>query len=337
MFCGKCGAKNPDNAAFCGNCGAPLAQTAPEQRNTAPVQPPAAPPPAGNAGRRPKRIGAVPVVIAVLALIFIVRGFGGKEAPPADDSPAPSAQDPVVPDGGGSQEGGTTGGSSGGEGTGTGGESSSTPSGLTGTPDESGVIQIELTDMGEYDAVVLTDADWDNLDDLSKTVSYVSNGATYYLGTDRLAPLDLDEDRNLIMQIPNHWVHIAGMTPYLTYIGDYSGDPGEYLVYALVNGNGAFLSVVTDWSSFINLQGYYLGDLSTGEYDDTLCEFYSADQVSLGLMTSDGLFATEPYAPGDLSVEYRPINTSNFSEISVQYRMTDSQGQQYCTPYMTWK
>lgn len=82
MFCGKCGAKVADNAAFCGMCGARL--------NAAPVTaaapvPPAAPAPKAPvdpAGKRNRAVGIIAVAVAaVLVLALVITAgvllFGG--------------------------------------------------------------------------------------------------------------------------------------------------------------------------------------------------------------------------------------------------------------------
>lgn len=77
MFCGKCGAKNPDDAVVCGQCGAPLTTAA------APMEAAAASPARGtNASRsgvnhRFIGIGAV-AVAAVVVVILLVSIFGGR-------------------------------------------------------------------------------------------------------------------------------------------------------------------------------------------------------------------------------------------------------------------
>lgn len=63
MFCGKCGAQNPDGSAFCSECGAPLTDTS-------------APAPSGGAAAaavdKHKLIGIAVVGVAVLVLIIVI-------------------------------------------------------------------------------------------------------------------------------------------------------------------------------------------------------------------------------------------------------------------------
>ncbi len=77
MFCGKCGANNPDGASFCKECGTPLASPAASE----------AEPVSGAAGvnaipsnqtKNYKKIGITVVVLAALAVIFLLSSiFGG--------------------------------------------------------------------------------------------------------------------------------------------------------------------------------------------------------------------------------------------------------------------
>ncbi len=72
MYCGNCGAQNPDGAAHCGNCGAPL--------NPAPAA-------GGNQSAKKNRAigiaviaGAVAVVAAVVLLVVLLGGGGSSSA-----------------------------------------------------------------------------------------------------------------------------------------------------------------------------------------------------------------------------------------------------------------
>jgi hypothetical protein len=91
MFCGECGAQNPDNNQFCKNCGKPLTQRHPVAQPAAqPAPVPAAPsqPAVGVAAREPlpgavsKRpenwLGIVSLVFGILswALLTVIFGIG---------------------------------------------------------------------------------------------------------------------------------------------------------------------------------------------------------------------------------------------------------------------
>lgn len=74
MFCGACGAKNPDGAAFCQSCGAPLREMQAE-----------AVPQGGNAAdsiqssQRNKMIGIAAVAAAAIVVVFLaVNLLGGR-------------------------------------------------------------------------------------------------------------------------------------------------------------------------------------------------------------------------------------------------------------------
>lgn len=73
MFCGKCGAKNLDDATFCRECGAPLHGGGGERTVTAPRVVPA------QNSQRNRKIGiiAVVAVVAVVAIVLIVL-LGGR-------------------------------------------------------------------------------------------------------------------------------------------------------------------------------------------------------------------------------------------------------------------
>ena len=67
MYCGQCGAKNEDTAAYCGTCGARLT----------PVQPNPAEQPAKKRSKAP--VLAVAAVVVVLAIVLLVwKPFGGR-------------------------------------------------------------------------------------------------------------------------------------------------------------------------------------------------------------------------------------------------------------------
>ena len=74
MFCGACGAKNPDGAAFCQSCGAPLREMQAE-----------AVPQGGSAAdsiqssQRNKMIGIAAVAAAAIVVVFLaVNLLGGR-------------------------------------------------------------------------------------------------------------------------------------------------------------------------------------------------------------------------------------------------------------------
>lgn len=68
MFCGKCGAQNPDGAAFCSKCGAPLTV----------ADAPAAP---ASDAKKHRFIGIAAVGIAVLlVVILLIALFSGRSA-----------------------------------------------------------------------------------------------------------------------------------------------------------------------------------------------------------------------------------------------------------------
>lgn len=71
MFCGNCGAQNPDGATFCAQCGAPLSN----QQTTSPVGSTAV------AANKNKIIGMAAVgVVALVVLIVIISIFSGRGA-----------------------------------------------------------------------------------------------------------------------------------------------------------------------------------------------------------------------------------------------------------------
>ena len=74
MFCGACGAKNPDGAAFCQSCGAPLremqAEAVPQGGSAAdPIQ----------SSQRNKMIGIAAVAVAAIVVVFLAFNLlGGR-------------------------------------------------------------------------------------------------------------------------------------------------------------------------------------------------------------------------------------------------------------------
>ena len=85
MFCGKCGANNPDGASFCKECGAPLA---------APETPAGAKATFGGAAvkaaptdsKRYKKIGIAAVVVAVVLVFTLLSSLSGGGAKSAEDA-----------------------------------------------------------------------------------------------------------------------------------------------------------------------------------------------------------------------------------------------------------
>ena len=70
MFCGKCGAKNDDNAEFCTSCGAKLNKYVPGAEKTVPVT---------YKSDKKRRGGMIAALIAVAAVILLgVVMFGGR-------------------------------------------------------------------------------------------------------------------------------------------------------------------------------------------------------------------------------------------------------------------
>lgn len=70
MFCGKCGAKNADDAAFCSGCGAKLNEGQVIQDST---------PVVATSNDKNRKVGVIAVgVIAVVVIVLIVAIFGGR-------------------------------------------------------------------------------------------------------------------------------------------------------------------------------------------------------------------------------------------------------------------
>ena len=76
MFCGKCGAKNLDDATFCRECGAPLNEGRGENAATATRVIPA------QSSQRNRKIGIIAVaVVVVVAAIVLIALLGGRKLP----------------------------------------------------------------------------------------------------------------------------------------------------------------------------------------------------------------------------------------------------------------
>lgn len=76
MFCGKCGAKNPDDAVVCGQCGARIGEAkALPARVTLPS------PARGGKNHRLIGIAAVAVIAVVLVIVLLSGGSKGYETP----------------------------------------------------------------------------------------------------------------------------------------------------------------------------------------------------------------------------------------------------------------
>lgn len=70
MFCGKCGAKNADNAEFCTNCGAKLNKSASTKMDAVSVS---------NQNDKNRKVGIIAVaVVVVLVVIIGIFLFGGR-------------------------------------------------------------------------------------------------------------------------------------------------------------------------------------------------------------------------------------------------------------------
>ena len=74
MFCGACGAKNPDGAAFCQSCGAPLremqAEAVPQEGSAADSI---------QSSQRNKMIGVAAVAVAAIVVVFLAFNLlGGR-------------------------------------------------------------------------------------------------------------------------------------------------------------------------------------------------------------------------------------------------------------------
>ena len=89
MFCGECGAQNPDTNQFCKNCGKPLARRQPAPMSAAqPVPPPAVPPAPAPATYQPPVMVAAPApvpetapkrrwnLLGILSVILGILSFG---------------------------------------------------------------------------------------------------------------------------------------------------------------------------------------------------------------------------------------------------------------------
>ncbi len=74
MFCGKCGAKNPDDAVVCGQCGA--------QIGTAKAPPARVTPPAPARGGKNYRLIGIAAVAVIAVVLVIVLLSGGRDTRP---------------------------------------------------------------------------------------------------------------------------------------------------------------------------------------------------------------------------------------------------------------
>lgn len=81
MFCEKCGAQNPENAAFCGKCGAKLGSRSTTAAKPAKVRSQLRPSGTFSKGERhqDKKVGMIAVaVVAIIILIAAFALFGGR-------------------------------------------------------------------------------------------------------------------------------------------------------------------------------------------------------------------------------------------------------------------
>lgn len=80
MFCGKCGAKNPDDAVVCGQCGERIGSA---KTPAVPAPPAPARVPAGRGSKNHSFIGiaAVAVIAVVLVIVLLSGGSKGYKTP----------------------------------------------------------------------------------------------------------------------------------------------------------------------------------------------------------------------------------------------------------------
>ena len=145
-----------------------------------------------------------------------------------------------------------------------------------------------VVDMGGYEAIQLTEGDWDVIREVSVTLAYVfkdqSDGLIHYLGTD--SQYTIDSNGYIILQNPTKWVFVKQFGFVTCECLKYEvAEDGKWYKYlgaeALVNGETAY--VVIAFSSDDpdgTIIGYYYADIINDVVDNTQgYEFNDDDMI----------------------------------------------------------
>lgn len=204
------------------------------------------------------------------------------------------------------------------------------------------ITELEVTDMGTYFALELSDDDWDIVQSVQVNVIIdMGDNIGWVLGRDYW--FECDENDNIIIEDPDSWTYISDSAPSYYADGRYSDtESGTWAemgyVTCLVNGVDSLLEVYYDNT---NPYGCVLGYIYADDYGtiagEALRSFKDSDIINLGydyidLETGDSYYAYEDtnLSPSELEVSFADLDLSEY-DTYVYYTVTDVYGRKYET------
>ena len=166
-----------------------------------------------------------------------------------------------------------------------------------------------VTDMGGYEAIALTEEDWESIVEVDILLAYKypdDDEKVYYLGTDN--QYEVDSNGYIIIQNPTKWVYFKGFGFVTCECIDYEKtDDGKWYKYlgaeAVINGQTGY--VIIAFSSEDpdgHIIGYYYGDIINDVYDTTqMYQFADDDSIA---------FVEEYYSSQSDGMEYHELGTA---------------------------